>query len=51
MNIEGVYVDGYFRRHLSAAVYVIISMLGGMAILLFALAIGYQVLQLVHSII
>jgi len=51
MSIEGVYVDEYIRRRLSAAAYVIISMLGGMAILLFALAIGYQVLQLVQSLI
>ena len=51
MSIEGVYVDEYIRRRLSAAAYVIISMLGGMAILLFAAAMGYQVLQLINSII
>ena len=51
MNAEDIYAGEYILRHLSAAAYVIISMLGGMAILLFALAIGYQVLQLINSII
>ena len=51
MTIEEVLVDGYLQRRLSTAVYMVVSVLGGMAILVFALAMGYQVLQLIHFIL
>lgn len=49
--IQDVQAAGDLRRHLSTAAYMVISVLGGMAILIFAFAMGYQVMQLIYTLL